>query len=265
MIDILQYEFMRYAFAAGILVAIAAPLLGVFLTVRRQSLMADTLAHASLAGVAIGVLLDINPLAAALAATLVAALVLEHLRNEGKVASDALLALVLSGSLAFAVVAMSAAGSFNASILQYLFGGITTVTSQDLVIMAAVTVAVVAGITIFFRQYFLIAFDENVARAQGLKVTALNILFALLTGATIAIGMRVVGVLLIGALMVVPVLAASRLGLGFRSTTITALGFALASVITGLTVSYYFDLASGGTIVLAALVVFLICSLFAKK
>ena len=265
MITILHYEFMRNAFLAGIMVAIAAPLLGMFLTVRRQSLMADTLAHASLAGVAIGVLLHINPLAAALVTTLLAAILLERLRNEGRIAGDALLALVLSGALAFAVVAMSAAGSFNASILQYLFGGITTVTHQDLIVMAIVTVAVATGVGLFFNQYFLISFDENVARAQGLKVTALNLLFALLTGATIAIGMRVVGVLLIGALMVVPVLAASRLGLSFRATTLAAVLFAVASVITGLTTSYYFDLASGGMIVLCTIAIFTVMSVFAKK
>ncbi len=265
MIEILQYEFMRNAFAAGLMVAVVAPLLGIFLTVRRQSLMADTLAHASLAGVAIGILFDFNPLAAALMSALAAALVLERLRDDGRIASDALLALVLSGSLAFAIVAMSAAGSFNASILQYLFGGITTVTNQDLIVMAVITAVVAACIALFFRQYFLIAFDENVARAQGLRVATLNLLFALLTGATIAVGMRVVGVLLIGALMIVPVLAAGRLGLGFRATMLTAVLFAVAAVITGLTTSYYFDLASGGTIVLCLIAIFALLSLLTKR
>ncbi len=247
------------------MIAIAAPLLGVFLTVRRQSLMADTLSHAALAGVAIGVLLGVDPLAAALVTALVVGLVLEKLRGGGRLPSDALLALVLSGSLAFAVVAMSAAGSFNTSILQYLFGGITTVSEIDLLVMGIVTSVVVVVTWLFFRQYFVIAFDEDVARAQGLKVTALNLLFALMTAATIAIGMRVVGVLLIGALMIVPVLAASRLGGSFKMTTGLSVVIAIISVILGLTTSYYLDLASGGTIVLYTIGFFALTSLWPKS
>jgi zinc transport system permease protein len=261
MLDFLTYDFMQRALLAGILIGAVTPLLGMFLTVRRQALIADTLAHASLAGVALGVLLGIDPLLAAAAVAVLAALFIERLRLLGWFSGDSLLALMLSGSLAFAVVAMSAVNKFNAGILQYLFGGITTVSNQDLWLIAGVAGSVLLLLILFFKEFFLLSFDEDIAKAQGVHTGLLNTLLALMTALTVAAGIRVVGVLLVGALMVIPVLAAMRLGLSFRATSAIAVAISLLSVILGLLLSYMYDLAAGGAIVLVAISLFVLTSL----
>jgi zinc transport system permease protein len=261
MLDFLDYDFMQRALLAGILIGAVTPLLGMFLTVRRQALIADTLAHASLAGVALGVLLGIDPLLAAAAVAILAALLIERLRLLGWFSGDSLLALMLSGSLAFAVVAMSAVDKFNAGILQYLFGGITTVSNQDLWLIAGVAGSVLLLLVLLYKEFFLLSFDEDIAKAQGLKTGLLNTLLALMTALTVAAGIRVVGVLLVGALMVIPVLSAMRLGLSFRATSVIAVAISLLSVILGLLLSYYYDLAAGGVIVLVAIGIFAVTSL----
>ena len=261
MSDFLQYDFLQRALAAGLMIGAVAPLLGMFLTVRRQALIADTLAHASLAGVALGLLLGLDPLLAAGVVAVIAALFIEQLRSLGWFSGDSLLALILSGSLALAVVGMSAANKFNAGVLQYLFGGITTVSTSDLWMIGCVSVVVLSLCLLLFKEFFLLSFDEDIAKAQGLRTGLLNTLMALMTAVTVAVGMRVVGVLLMGALMVIPVLAAMRLAYGFKTTSLLAVVFSLVSVVSGLLLSYTYDLAAGGSIVLVAIGVFILASM----
>ena len=263
MFDFLEYAFMQRALLAGLLIAVVAPLLGIFLTVRRQALIADTLAHASLAGVALGLLLGLDPLLTAGAVAVIAALLIERLRALGWFSGDSLLAMILSGSLAVAVVGMSAADKFNASVLQYLFGGITTVSVTDLWMIGGVAVVVGGLCVLFFNEFFLMSLDEDIARAQGLRTGYLNVLLALMTAVTVSVGMRVIGVLLMGALMIIPVLAAMRLGYGFKMTSLLAVVVSITSVVAGLLVSYTYDLAAGGTIVLVAISLFVLASLSA--
>ncbi len=265
MLDFLQYDFMQRALFAGLMVGAVAPMLGMFLTVRRQALIADTLAHASLAGVAIGVLLGLDPLLTAGVVAVLASLFMERLRTLGWFSNDALLALVLSGSLAFAVVGMSAAGRFNAGVLQYLFGGITTVSQSDLLLILITGGAVLLTVILFFKEFFLVSFDEATAEAQGVRVRRYNMLLALMTAVTVVAGMRVVGVLLMGALMIIPVLTAMRLQLSFRATTVIAVALAMLSVLLGLTLSYTFDLAAGGAIVLTTIACFILTTLSPRR
>lgn len=260
--DFFAYTFLTRALIAGVLIGMIAPILGMFLTVRRYSLIADTLSHASLAGVGLGVLFGIDPLITAVLIACVVALGIERLRLSGQFSGESVLALFLSGSLAFAVVALSAAKSFNGGVLAYLFGSITTVTVSDLWMIGAL-VLLTLGIVIWrYRSFFLMSFDEDIARANGLSVTFDSLLLSLLTAITVAVSMRVVGVLLIGALMVIPVLAAMRFGKGFRATMIIAVVLSVLSVLTGLFLSYIFDLATGGTIVLCSVVLFILSMIY---
>ncbi len=256
-IDFFAYDFLTRALIAGVIVAIVAPMLGLFLTVRRYALIADTLAHASLAGVAIGIVIGINPVVAAVIVSVIVAIGIEKLRLAGGLSGESVLALFLSGSLAFAVVVMSAAQQFNGGVLSYLFGSITTVTVDDLWMIGGLGVGTVGIILLFFRKFFLLSFDEDVARANGLPVTAYSLVLAILTAATVAVSMRVVGILLIGALMVIPVLAATQFRRGFRATMMIAVLISLISVLSGLVISYTQNLATGGTIVLCAVALFL--------
>lgn len=259
--DFFAYDFLTRALIGGVLVAIVAPVLGIFLTVRRYSLIADTLSHASLAGVAIGILLGWNPVATATIVAVVVAVGIERLRSSGKFSGEAVLALFLSGSLAFAVVAMSAAKAFNGGVLAYLFGSITTVSVSDLWIICGLVVVTLGIVVKRYPQLFLLSFNEDIAKANGLPVTMDSLLLAIMTAATVAVSMRVVGILLIGALMVIPVLAATQFGRGFKETIGLAVAISILSVLIGLGVSYSLNLATGGTIVLCAIGLFILSTI----
>lgn len=251
--DFFAYDFLQRALLAGVMVAIVAPLLGIFLTVRRYALIADTLSHAALAGVALGIFLGINPIVAALVVAVAVAVGIERLRFSGHLSGETVLALFLSGSLAFAVVLFSAVKKFNAGVLSYLFGSIMTVTSEDLWLMGGLSIGIVVIIGLFYRPFFLLAFDEDIARANGIPVKSYGVLLSILTAAMVAVSMRVVGILLIGALMVIPVLSATQYNRSFRVTIMIAVVISVLSMVLGLGVSSFWNLAPGGTIVLCAI------------
>lgn len=252
------------AFEAGIAIGIVAPIIGMFLVVRRYSLMADTLAHVSFAGVAIGLLIQINPIISAIGLSVLAAFGIESLHNKHRIFGESVLALFLSGSLAIAVVIISLAKGFNANLFSYLFGSISTVSTTDLWVTVALAIVVLLAVGMLFKELFFASFDSELAEANGLPVRALNLIIVVLAAIAVALSIRIVGVLLIGALMVIPVISAMQFGKGFRTTLLVSVFFSLLSVVFGLFASYYFNLASGGAIVLIALVIFL-ASLFLGK
>jgi len=264
MFEIFQYDFMVRAFISGIAVALVAPTIGMFLVVRRYSLMADTLAHVSLVGVAIGLLTKTQPVIVAIVVAILAAIGIEKLRGTKRIFSESILALFLSGSLAIASVIISASGGFNTSLLNYLFGSITTVLSSDVYIIVIMVVVILSTIIIFFNKFFLVSFDEELAKTDGIRAKLYSSLLVVLAAVTVALSMRIVGVLLIGALMVIPVITAIQFRRGFKATIILAVMVSLLAVLIGLVVSYYFSLASGGTIVVVALALFLL-SVFVNK
>jgi zinc transport system permease protein len=264
MLEIFQYDFMIRAFAAGLIIGVIAPIVGIFLVVKRYSLLADTLSHVSLVGVAAGVLFNFNPIFGALIASTLAAFGMEKLREKRQLFGESVLALFLSGSLAIALILLGLSHGLNVNIFSYLFGSITTVSKSDLLIIGGFGVAVIITTFVLFKKFFLVSFDEELAKANGLKVGALNVGLMVLAAIAVALSMRVVGVLLIGALMVIPVLAAIQLGRSFSKTLAFAVGFSLSSVIAGLFASFYLNLPSGAAIVVFALIFFGL-SLFEKK
>jgi zinc transport system permease protein len=256
MLGIFQYDFIVRAFIAGSLTAIIAPLIGMFLVVRRYSLMADTLAHVSLVGVAIGLLANLNPVFASLVTAVVASVAVEWLRESKKVFGESILALFLSGGLAVAVVLISLSHGFSVNLVSYLFGSITTVSAQDIYIIGTVSIFILAAVAALYKKLFFISFNEELALANGLNVRMLNILLIMLAAVTVSLSMRIVGVLLVGALMIIPVISAIQFKLSFFKTLIAAEFISLVSVIAGMFASYYLNLASGGTIVVIALIIF---------
>jgi zinc transport system permease protein len=258
MVEMLSFPFMQRAFAAGLIIAILAAISGSFIVLRRYSLLSETLAHVSLVGVSVGLLIGSNPLWMAIIASLVASWMIEYLRSVHHLYSDSILAIFLSGSLALAIIIVSLAGSFNASLFSYLFGSILSVTNEDLVIMGIAGTAGMALLLLFFKELYFIAFDEEVARASGIRVALLNFMLVSVIAVIIALSIRVVGTLLIGALMVIPPVAAIRFGLGFFKTMLLSIAIALVSVIIGLSASFFFSLPSGAAIVLCLLLFFII-------
>jgi len=236
--------------------AIVCPLIGVFLVPRRLSLIADTLAHVALAGVAIGLLMGASPIVGALIVTVVGALGMERLRSHGALQGDAALAVFLSGGFALAVVLISLARGFNADLFAILFGSILTVSPADVWLISALGAMVVATILLSYRRLFVITLHEDLARTSGVPVTVLNLMLTLLTALTTVVAMRMVGVLLVSAMIVIPTLTGFSLGKSFRRATTVAIVVALAAVGIGLTAAYYLSLAAGGAVVLTALLIF---------
>jgi zinc transport system permease protein len=255
-VELLQYGFMQRALAAGVVLAVAAPTVGVFLVLRRLSPIADTLAHVALAGVAAAVLLGVAPARGALILALAGAAGVERLRASGRLFGEAALALFLSGGLAVALVLLSFARGVNVDLLGYLFGTVTAVRPEELWWIAGLGLAVVGTVATFYKDLFAVTFDEEAARVQGVPADALNLLLTLLVAATVVVGMRVVGILLTSALLVVPALAALQLGRSFLATLGLAVAAGVVSVVIGLAASFYFDVAPSGAVVLTSIGLF---------
>jgi zinc transport system permease protein len=262
--EFLTYAFMQRALVAGTVTAIVCPTIGVFLVPRRLSLIADTLAHVALAGVALGLLLGISPILGAFAVTLVGAVGIEGLRARGALRGDAALAVFLSGGFAVAIVLIGLGRGFNVDLLALLFGSILTVSPADLRLVVALGFAVTVLVALFHRQLFAITLNEDLARTSGIPVGRLNLLLTVLTALTTVAAMRMVGVLLVSAMIVVPTLTGFALSRSFREATAIALASALLAVVAGLAAAYYLRLAAGGAIVLTALVLFAGATLAAR-
>ena len=256
--EIFQYEFMNRAIVASVLVGATAPAFGVFLVLRRLALIADTLSHVAFAGVAIGLITKTFTPIVALIATTTAAVSIEELRMRRLLPGDAVLALFLYGALALAVVLISAADGFNSTIFSYLFGSLLAVSNTDLWWM--VTLALVITLFMFMFRFELaqISFDSDLAKTNGVRVHMLNLGLAVLTAATITVSMRVVGILLVGALIVIPVLVSIRVAKGLTRTVLVSSAIGVFVAVVGMVISFYGDLAPGGTIVLTSIFLLII-------
>ena len=264
MFELFQYGFMIRGFEAGIIIAIVAPLIGIFLVLRRYSLIADTLSHVSLAGVAIGLLLKINPLITAVIASVFSAIAIERLRISKKVFGESALSIFLSGSLAVAIVLISLAHGFGTDLFSYLFGSITTVKESDLYIIGILGILVVLAVVAFYKELVFVTVDEEAAKVSGIPTKLINILLIVLSAFTVALAIPIVGVLLISALIVIPVVTALQFKVSFKKTIFVAEIISLFSVIFGIILSFYLNLSTGGTIVLIAITTF-VSTLIIKK
>ena len=258
MIELLQYSFVVRGLIAGIIIAIIAPFIGIFLVLRRYSLIADTLSHVSFAGIAIGFLFGINPIITAIIASVISSIAIERLRISKKVYGESALSLFLSGSLAIAIVLISFYHGFNTNLTNYLFGSIVTVQQSDLFMIAGVSVVVLLLLISFYKELIYISFDEDSALVSGIPVRLINIILIILSALVVALSIPIIGILLISALIVIPVLTALQFKKSFQATLIIAEAVSLLSVIAGIVISFYLNLSTGGTIVLIALGCFIL-------
>jgi len=256
-LEMFEYDFMQRAFLAGIFIAVLASVSGTFVVLKRYSLISETLAHSALVGVAVGLVAGYNPLWMAVVVSLLSAWLIEYLRTSFSLYSDSVLSILLSGALAISIIIVSMGGEFNNSLFSYLFGSILSVSKADLY-----TIFIFGGFSlvlllIFSRELYFIAYDEEVAQTSGIKVKLLSFLLVSVVAIIIALSIRVVGTLLIGALMVIPTVSALQYRVGFLPTVLISLFFALFSVVVGMTLSFYFSLPSGATIVLCVIALFI--------
>jgi zinc transport system permease protein len=261
-----QYEFLRYTLFSGILIGLICPILGTFLIVRRLSMMADGLSHVTLSGVAAGMLLSkkiailqaVNPLFFGMLFSVIGSLFIERLRKVYKAYQDLAIPIILSTGLGLFTVLISIADGFTTDLYSYLFGKIVTVTKEDLYALIGVAVVVAGTVFLIYKELFAVSFDEEFARVSGVARRSINLWFMILVALTIAASMRIVGVLLISALITIPVAASLQIAGSFRQTILYAILFAETSVLGGLYFAYLFDWASGGTIVLMAVIILLV-------
>ena len=264
MLEIFQYSFILRGLEAGIIVAFIAPLIGIFLVLRRYSLIADTLSHISLAGVAMAFLFGWNPIITTIGVTTLSSVGIEKLRNTKHVYGETALALFLSLGLALSTVLLSLGKGFNSNLLNYLFGSIVTVTPNDILTIFILAIIIVVLIILFYKELIYITFDEESAKVSGLPVRFINTLFIMLVALTISLAIPIIGILLITALIVIPVVTALQLRKSFMRTIIYSEIISIFSVVSGIFISYYFNLSTGGTIVLLMLGIFLL-TIFYKK
>ncbi|HHW58572.1 MAG TPA: metal ABC transporter permease [Clostridia bacterium] len=261
MIDIFSYEFMRRAFIAGSIISIIAPLTGSFLVLRRLSQIGDTLSHVALAGVAAGILLGINPTLGSIIVVLLASFGIERLRKTYFRYSEISIAIVMSAGMAIAIILLSLSRGGAANIMNYLFGSIVSVTNTDVLLISTLGIVVVASIMLLYKELLYITFDEEAAKISGIPVSYINFFFTILVALTVALAMRIVGALLVSALMVIPAAASLRIAKSFKQTVFYAILFSFISVFSGIFLSFYLNLSPGGSIVLVSLLIMGLVSL----
>ncbi|MDQ0481613.1 metal ABC transporter permease [Guptibacillus hwajinpoensis] len=267
-----QFEFLQNAFLAGVLIGIIAPLLGVFIVVRRQALIADALSHITLAGIAASLLIGkyssfwqgINPVYMGMAFSAAGSLFIEQLRKVYKHFEELAIPITLSGGIGLGVVFLSLADGFNSDLFNYLFGSVIAISRPDLVAVAVITVVVLVVVTLLYKELFFLSFDEEHAVVSGIRGKSIQFIFILLVAFVIAVSMQIVGVLLVSALMTLPVAASIRIAKGFKQTIGLSILFGELAVLGGLVLAYYLDIAPGGTIVLLSALILVAVLLFKR-
>lgn len=262
--EILLSDFFQRALVGGILIGITAPLIGIFLVLRRLSMIGDTIAHVTIAGVALGFLINVYPLGAGLVFAILASFAIEKLRKAYKSYAELSIAIIMSGGVALASLFFTLGMGYNTDVMSYLFGSIYTLDTTDLYVVGGVTVIVVLVVTFFFKEFFLLSFEEDAASVSGLPVKLLNMLITLLTALVVSTAIKIVGALLVSALLTIPVAISLLLARSFKTSVILSVVFAETAVVIGLMVAGIWNLAPGATIVLL-LIAMLIITMIGKK
>jgi zinc transport system permease protein len=256
--ELFQYGFMQRSLISAIAIAVICSIVGLFLVLKRHSLFGDALAHVAFGGISLGLFTGIYPLWTAYIVAILSAIGVNKLRESTKIPPDSSIAVLLTSGLAIGVILISISGGFTLNLFSFLFGNILLVTVDDVIMILITDAIVIPVIYILYKRLVLIVFDENQARVSGLNVTWINTLFIVLASITIIASIRLVGVLLISSLIVIPNITALMFGRGFKKTMFISCAISVFSVVIGIIVSYYSDLAPSGTIVLTMISIFLV-------
>ncbi len=251
--DILNYEFVQRAILAGMLIAAVSSVLGVFLVLRRFSLIGDGLAHVTFGSVAVVMLIGVSPMYITLAAlplVMLSSLAILKLTRSRLIQSDAAIGIVSSIGIATGIILVSLSNGYNVDLFSYLFGNILTVTQTELILSFIVFLTVITTIIIFYNDLFAITFDEELARTMGVKTNRINVILFLLTAVAAVLAMKVAGIMLVSAMLILPPLTALQLSVSFRMTIIASACFSVLSVVCGIILAFLLNLPAGGTIVI---------------
>lgn len=265
LLDLLSLEFFTRALIGGVLIGIVAPIMGVFLVLRRLSMIGDTLAHISIAGVALGFIVGVYPLAVGLLFAVVATLAIEKLRKAFRSFAELSIAIMMSTGIALASLLYSTGLSSGMNIESYLFGSIYTLDELDLWLIGGVALLVIAIVVLHAKELFVMTYDEEVAKVHGLPTRYLNVLLSLLTALVIGVSIKIVGALLVSALLTVPVACSLLVARSFRQTMSLVVILAQVAVISGLLIAGVWNLAPGGTIVMVLVLILISLLVFTRK
>lgn len=266
-----EFEFLRTTLYTGLIIGFIAPLLGAFVVVRRLSLIADGLSHVTLAGIAFGLFIDkkygasfITPFTFGTIFSIFGAILIERLRTVYKAYQDLAIPIILSGGVGLSVIFIALADGLNNDLYSYLFGSVSAVSRQDFNTIRIIAIVVLTLMVVFYKELFMLSFDEEHAKVSGIHSKSIHLLFILLTALVISASIRIVGVLLVSALMTLPVASSIRIAKGFKQTILYSIIFGEASVLIGIISGYYLEIPPGGTIVMV-LISFLILTTVIKK
>ena len=251
-LEALSYGFMQKALIAGIAVGLICSFMGTFLVLRRYSLFGDGIAHVAFGGISVGLFLGVFPLWTAFIVSIFGGIGLQKLRQSTKISGDAAVAVVLVSGLAVGVILVSSSGGFSVDLFSFLFGSILLISNEDTIMILAISSGIIATLVVLQKQFLHLTFNEEQAKLVGLRTTLLNYAFVILASITVVTSMRLVGILLISALIVIPNITAMMFGKGFKKTVCISMGISVISVIGGILLSYFLNLAPSGTIVVIA-------------
>jgi len=251
-LEALSYGFMQKALIAGIAVALICSFMGTFLVLRRYSLFGDGIAHVAFGGISVGLFLGVFPLWTAFIVSIFGGLGLQKLRQSTKISGDAAVAVVLVSGLAVGVILVSSSGGFSVDLFSFLFGSILLISNEDTMMILGISAGIITTLVVLQKQFLHLTFNEEQAKLVGLRTTLLNYAFVVLASITVVTSMRLVGILLISALIVIPNITAMMFGKGFKKTVCISMSISVISVVSGILLSYSLNLAASGTIVIIA-------------
>jgi zinc transport system permease protein len=265
MMALMSYGFMQRALIAGVLVGVLCGVLGFFVVLKRLSFIGVGISHAAFGGIAIGVLIGVEPLLAAAVFSTLIAWSIGWLRHAGRLHEDAAIGILFSSAMALGVALISVSAAYQVDLFGYLFGNILAVSPTDLWMLGGIAVLVLLAVALLFKELLFVAFDEEVARANGLPVTPLYFLLLSCLALAVVAAIRVVGIVLVEALLVIPASIGYQLARGYRGMLCVSAGSAVGAAITGLFVSYFFNVAAGATIVLVLTLLFALALAVARN
>lgn len=264
LLDLFSYQFFQYALIGGVIAGVTCALVGLFLILKKEAMIGDGLSHTAFGGIALGLLLGINPLLSALGISVLAVFAISYMRRKKVAASDSAIAVMLALGFSTGLIVISWAGGFNVELFSYLFGSILTIGQTDLLLVSALGLSVLLFIGFFRRELLSMVFDEDDSRIMGIPTKRLSMVFDLLVAVTIVLSIKVIGTILVVALLVLPGLCALKLHLSFRKTMFAAVCFSMLSTTLGIMLSAAFNVVTAGLIVFVLILFFLFTILYRK-
>lgn len=256
LINILQYQFVERAIIAGLFLGIVCAVMGVFLVLRKMSLIGDGLAHISFGAIALGIVFGFYPLVTAIPLVILASLIIYALTRNHIIEGDAIIGILASLGLAVGVILSSISTGFNIDIFSYLFGNILSITQQELLFIILGSIAILSAIILFYQEFMAISFNPEQAKISGIPVTILDILFSIITALTVLMSIKLAGALLVSALIILPASSSLQIAKSFQNTIILSIIFALISILIGIIISFIFNIPTGATIVTVNAIIF---------